>query len=298
MGVDITHIVRHEFYNVENRDSAMRFVRDTIRSIKRNLSLDESEDAFDICIGRYDDNEIRFTDPLFGWTFILHNGFWEIESGYHYCQIAMKYDGVFRLRESAFDITRALGRDEMWYTEDWYTSNGGPTEDYDCTFERLIDFIHKEYGNPIPEYDPNGFIWKDNDCLIPDYEPVYHDLFRQCKEKLDEKIRKFEPYGYRPIELTDTWGYSRCVRISDNTVHYIHPATFKPLVDGVADEYDNSFGGGVLIVKKQGKYAAYNMKEGCRISEYVAQPFRKEWSEKACCDVLINEEAGIRLYID
>lgn len=297
MGVDITHIIRHDFYDVQNLESAKGFVSDIIRQLKTNLYLDESEDAFDICIGSNDANEIRFRLPIYDWTFILHNGFWEIESGFHYCQIAMNYDGNYRLRELSYDIAKALGKEEMWYVEDWYTSNGGVTENYDCSFEELMDYIHKDYGRSIPEYNLLDFIKQGIGKFIPDYEPVYHDSFKECKERFDEKIKKYEDYGYKPIELTDIWSYARCVRKSDNTIHLVNTVTYKPLVSDVVDEFDYSFGSGILIAKINGKYAAYDLRNGCAISEYVSQPFRKEWSKKGNCDILINEEAGIRKYL-
>ena len=41
MGVDITHIVRHDFYNLEDRDLAIKYVMDTIHLLKSKLALDE-----------------------------------------------------------------------------------------------------------------------------------------------------------------------------------------------------------------------------------------------------------------
>ena len=65
----------------------------------------------------------------------LHNGFWKMESFYHYCQIVMHDGDYFGLRRKTFDIARALGQKEAWYAEEYYTWNGGNIENPEIPFE-------------------------------------------------------------------------------------------------------------------------------------------------------------------
>lgn len=134
MGVDISHIIRHGFREVENKETSKKFVERTIATLKKNLLIHNVDD----CFGYYYDsesNETTFTLPIYNVEFTLHNGFWQIESYYHYCQIVMHDGDYFWLRRLTFDIARALGQDEAWYAEEFYTWNGDGCEIPETTFE-------------------------------------------------------------------------------------------------------------------------------------------------------------------
>jgi len=45
----------------------------------------------------------------------------------------------FWLRQLTFDIARALGQDEAWYAEEYYTWNGGGCETPEATFEQWLE---------------------------------------------------------------------------------------------------------------------------------------------------------------
>lgn len=47
MGVDISHIIRHDFRDVKNRVASMEFVKETIEELKKNLNINEVDDEFE-----------------------------------------------------------------------------------------------------------------------------------------------------------------------------------------------------------------------------------------------------------
>ena len=48
MGVDITHIVKHNFRFVEDRDASIAFARATIEKLRNRLCFVETEDDFEL----------------------------------------------------------------------------------------------------------------------------------------------------------------------------------------------------------------------------------------------------------
>ena len=72
MGVDISHIIRHDFRNVKNHASAMDFVKETIERLKNNLHIYGVDEQFDL----YEDDYgfIIFKLPIYDVEFELHNG--------------------------------------------------------------------------------------------------------------------------------------------------------------------------------------------------------------------------------
>ena len=155
MGVDISHIIRHDFNEVEDNKKAWAFVRDTVALIKKQLFINVSDDYFDIQHrSDEDDSEIEFKLPVYDMDFYLHNGFWQMESYFHYCQLIMHHNGHFGLRRRTYDIARALGQNEAWYAEEFYTWNGGECEYAETTFDQWMKSVHLKYGNNIQEFNP------------------------------------------------------------------------------------------------------------------------------------------------
>lgn len=157
MGVDVTHIIRHEFNDVKNHKAAMAFVNEAVQRLKINLHIFGVDDEFEL---REEGETIKFRLPVYEVEFELHNGFWNVESYYHYCQIVMHDGDYFWLRRKIFDIARALGQNEAWHAEEFYTWNGGNIEDPNVPLENWIDFVNQEYG-PIPEFDQNAIISRE-----------------------------------------------------------------------------------------------------------------------------------------
>lgn len=295
MGVDISHIIRHGFREVDNKETSKKFVEKTIAALKKNLLIQNVDDCFEY---RYDSefNETTFTLPIYNVEFTLHNGFWQIESFYHYCQIVMHDGDYFWLRRLTFDIARALGQDEAWYAEEFYTWNGNGCEIPETTFEQWMEYSLKMYGKPIPEFDQAAII-AQGDAYFHDYKPIYHDRFKECKELYDNIQAKID--GYKLLGL-DRIGndYLRCER--DGQLFLINEKTLRPMFDEPIEGMLDSLNGPEFIIRKDGLSAVFDM-DGYQLTEFVGGVFEWKW---APCNrlksdphrrIIYNEEAGIKL---
>ena len=190
--IDITHIIRHDFMEVHDLGASMEFINETIRLLKERLFIQVPDDAFPIWHDN-EDNETNFSVPVYDVQFVLHNGFWQIESYYHYRQLVMHTGDYFHLRRMTFDIARALGRDEAWYAAEYYTWNGGACEKAESTFGQWYEQAEKDYGKPIPEFNQQA-IMALRDEPVTDYEDIYHDSFEDCRIYFDRLQSKIPDY--------------------------------------------------------------------------------------------------------
>ena len=112
MGIDVSHIIRHDFRGINNPKKVHGYIQKTIRLLKEKfcIHLKDEDPRFEIYCEDLDD--VRFTLPPYSCMFFLREGFWQIESNYHYCRLFMPYDNVYRLRDYIYDIARALGQNE------------------------------------------------------------------------------------------------------------------------------------------------------------------------------------------
>lgn len=294
MGVDISHIIRHNFKDVTNHSSAMDYVKETISKLKENLFIYGVDEEF--AINEDDCGLITFQLPIYDVEFELHNGFWDIESYYHYCQIVMHNGDYFWLRRKTFDIVRALGQNEAWYAEEYYTWNGGNIEEPETSFEEWLEFVNKKYG-AIPEFD-QGEIMKQENVYIPNYEPVYHDTFRECKETFADVQSKLKGYRLLGIEYVGN-GYYRCER--EGGLYLINSGTLMPMFREPIEAMLNTLNGPEFVIKKDGLSAVFDM-DGKQLTDYVQGVFDWKWSEVdlnciSPCQkrIIYNEEAGIEL---
>lgn len=184
MGVDITHIIRHDFHDVRNREAAEAFTRKTIARLQSVLRMEknsiEVETLFD---------EIVFNLPVYDVRFTLRDGYWEIDSFFHYCQIVMHDGDYFWLREMTFDLARALGQEEAWYSDEFHTCNCAEFDIDSGTFDEWLSFAKGCFHGHIPEFDMNS-VMRQGDVHIPSYEVIYHDSFRECREKFEDIQRR------------------------------------------------------------------------------------------------------------
>lgn len=295
MGVDISHIIRHDFKNINNHASAMEFVKETIDRLKKNLHIYGVDDEFEL--NEDDCGFISFRLPVYDVEFNLHNGFWDVESFYHYCQIVMHQGDYFWLRRKTYDIARALEQNEAWYAEEYYTWNGGNIEEPDVPLEEWIEFVTKKYG-PIPEFN-QGAIMKQGEVHIPDYEPVYHDSFKECIDTFNEVQSKLKGYTLLGLEYIGN-GYYRCEK--DGGLYLINSDTFKPMFNKPIEAMLQNLNGPEFVIKKNGLSAVFDM-DGKQLTDFVSGIFDWKWSEidMKTCDpyypkrTIYNEKAKIEL---
>lgn len=293
MGVDISHIIRHDFRDVKNRDAALKYTKDAIERLKKNLHLYGTDDEFEIT----DDYDcFTFSVPVYDVELSLHNGFWDMESFYHYCQIVMHDGDYFWLRCATFDIARALGQNEAWYAEEYYTWNGGNIEDADVPIEDWLLFAEKKYGKPIPEFDQQA-IMAQGDVHIPNYETLYHDSFKECFSKFDKVQAEIGDYKLLGLHYTGN-GYYRCEK--DGGLYLINSETYRSMFNEPIEAMLQSLNGPEFIIRKDGLSAVFDM-DGSQLTDFVKGKFDWKWGDvdimKDCHlkRIIFNEEANIEL---
>lgn len=295
MGVDITHIIRHDFWHVEDPKASKDFATKTMERLKKNLLIQDTIDCFSFS---YDAeyNETTFRLPIYNIEFTLHNGFWQIESFFHYCLLVMHQGDLFWLRRLTFDIARALGQNEAWYATEYYTWNGDGCADAEDTFDQWIEKSVKKYGKCIPEFDQSAIL-AQGDVHIPDYEPIYHDSFKECKELFENLQAKLGDYRLLGLYRTDN-GYLRCEK--NGLLFLIHEETLQPMFDQPVEGMLQSLNGPEFIVKKDGLSAVFD-KNGVQLTDFVKGDFEWKWvpsntSRNGCEErIIFNKEAGIEL---
>lgn len=295
MGVDISHVIRHNFRDVNNHRSALDYVKNTIEKLKKNLHIYGVDEEFEL-----DEDHcgfISFRLPIYDVEFELHNGFWVIESFYHYCQIVMHQGDYFWLRRKTYDIARALGQNEAWYAEEYYTWNGGNIENAEVSLEEWLEFVKNKYGS-IPEFDQSA-IMQQGDVHIPDYEPVYHDSFKECIEKFEEVQSKLSDYTLLGLEFVGD-GYYRCKK--DDGLYLINSETYKSMYKEPIQAMLQNLNGPEFVIRKDGLSAVFDM-DGNQLTDYVPGIFDWKWTEIDEKDfpayqikrTIFNEEAKIEL---
>lgn len=291
--MDITHIIRHDFSNFQDFDASLEFVKNTIETLKKNLHLYGTDDFFEF---REYDGEITFSLPIYDVELTLHNGFWQMESFYHYCQIVMHHGDYFGLRRKTFDIVRALGKTEAWYAEERYTWNGGNIEDPKVAFEEWIIFAENKYKKSIPEYDQEAIV-KQGDVHIPDYEPLYHDSFKECLELFEAEQSRLGEYKLLGLTFIGK-GYYRCVK--EGGLFLIDSETLNSLFDEPVEAILQSLNGPEFIVLKNGLSAVFDM-NGNQLTDYVKGKFDWKWGKLDSSSpnnrIIYNKEADIELSV-
>lgn len=259
MGVDISHIIKNDFHEVHNHEKSLNYVLETIKHLKDYFQLHETrEDEWDLrdYFELEDWDLISFRLPWYDVEFELHNGFWKIESYFHYCQFVMYEEDIkeFFIRELIFDIAKALGQSEVWHAEEWYTWNGGILEEPGPSLEEWIRDVETKYGKPFPEFEPSA-IFKQGYKHIPDYEPIYHDCLKGYKEEL-EKLHKEIGNNAKILGLLKYEGlYLRCKQGSGFNLYdkRKHKFFFTEPVDSITTPFD----GCELLIRKGDKSAVY-----------------------------------------
>ena len=201
MGVDITHIIKHQRKAINTKASALNFAEETIGKLKEHLFIDAPIEDFELL---YDDEfeELTFQLPIYDMQFTLHKDFWQIESFFHYVQLLMHTEDYFELRCMTFDIARALGEKETWYAEEYLTWNSRFTffDSVDCSLNEWLDFVESENKRPIAEFDPQVILLQENP--FDNYETVYHDSFVECHKEYEQKEKLLNLHGYHLLGLT------------------------------------------------------------------------------------------------
>ena len=297
MGVDISHIYRHGFYNVYNGQKSMDFTLKTIENLKKNLLIRvPNDDYFEICQeSKNKPPDTSFKLPVYDVDFNLHSGFWRVESYYHYVRIIMHHGNYFHLRRMSFDIARALKKEEAWYAEELYTCESTYGSYPDTTFQKWLKYTKQDLRKDIKEYDESEIMshkdynWK--------FEPVYHDSFKECKELFDSLQKRLK--GFRLLGLMNVGnGFLRCEK--DGMLYLINEDTMEHLFKEPIEGMLYSLNGLEIIVIKDGLQAVFD-ENGKQLTVFVNGVFTWCWTDRADFitsfpkRIIYNKEAGIEL---
>lgn len=206
----------------------------------------------------------------------------------------MHHGDYFWLRELTFDLARALNQSEAWYAEEFYTWNGGPLEESGLSLEDWLEWAEKNYGNTIPKFDQESII-AQGDVQIPDYEPVYHDVFEECIAKYAVLQNKL-PATVKLLGLDRTGKFLRC-EVGGGLNLYnedVNDFVFNEPVEGVIQ----SLNGPEFLVLKGGKKALFDG-DGKPLSDFVEGEWQWEWAEgKYPQRRLFNDKANLSFIVE
>ena len=108
MGIDITHIIKSNFYNTENREEIIRFAHDICFRLGEFYN---NPKAFEVIISCNDDNDCvcYIYSGISDIYIYIRKGFFEIESYFKYTQLFAPNAQIgYWLRRIIFDLVIAL----------------------------------------------------------------------------------------------------------------------------------------------------------------------------------------------
>lgn len=297
MGVDITHIIRHDFRFTQDIPRSLEFARRTVDRLKKALHIPNPDTDFELSFDE-ELKEITFYLPIYEVEFSLHSGFWQVESFYHYSQLVRHQGDYFRLRALTYDLTCALGKEEAWYTTEYYTWNGGKCDTLESTFEAWNEQASKAYGKPITEFSLSAFnLQMDN---YPDYEPIYHDSFLDCRDSFNRL--QADLLGYRLLGIYRIGKYFvRCEK--DGQLFLLNTQTHLPLFTEAIDAVLSPLNGPEFVVVKNGLSAVFSAVGG-QLTDFVNGRFEWKWAPVNPSRgfrherIIFNKEANISVNID
>ena len=279
MGTDISHIVKHDFKLFHDRNASKAFCEKVYEHLRKELLLGDGEPEWDEP-GVLDDEEdfLQISIADYDLNLRLLPDFWEIES---YARYSFLLRGE-RVRKWAFDVVRALGAKEAWHASDYFGWLGDLSYP-GCDFEEWMEYLGQEYGKPIRELSPADF-WKLGPDGYLDYEPIYHDNFKECFDEF-ERLQESIP-DYRLLGISRVGDcFLRCEK--NGELYLIDEHWKKPFIDAPVKTYWTF--GEYFVVVKDGKSALYDY-QGIQLTPFVKGVFEKEFSQKTV------QRGGIKMY--
>ena len=172
MSICVEGLIRNDFYDVDNIEAVEAELNRASQILNDYFHL-EGEDKFHpegLDCGDYQ----VYSETHHMYRMFLRKGYWHVGPAYRYHQL---FTPPLFVRKGFYDISKALGKSEAWYCDEFRLDNSGdPNWNYDTqSFEEWLEYIRFTYGPikefPIEEIMSNNEIW-------PKVEPVYHDRFK------------------------------------------------------------------------------------------------------------------------
>ena len=247
MGTDISHIVKHDFKLYHDRDASRVYCESILNHLRKELLLGDGDPEWDeMKILDEEGDFLRMKLADYDVTLHLLPDLWEIESYDRFSYIVLGD----RVRKNAFDVVHALGAKEAWHASDYFGWLGGLSYP-GCNFEEWMEYLGQEYGKPIQELSPVDF-WKLGPDGYLDYEPIYHDSFKECFDEF-EYLQESIP-NYRLLGISRVGDrFLRCEK--NGELYLIDEHWKKPFIDAPVKTYWTF--GEYFVVVKDGKSALY-----------------------------------------
>lgn len=275
MGVDASHIVRHDFCELDDLDKALAFCEKTRDRLWSSLLLDSCVDVEKKGSVYYMDDEYGFVIriPYNDIELELRSGCWEIETFYHYVQLVLGN----HIRNLVFDIVHALDQTEAWHAAEYYTWNGGPLDNPKCSFKEWYDFVKDKYGSDIQEFNSLCIGRHDKDDNLC-YASLYHDNFEECFAEFNRLQNKTDKY--RLIGLTRV-GHNMLRAEKNGELYLLHEQDMRPAMH-FPIRTENTFGPWVIVWKDN--ESAIIDGTGNRLTPFVKGQFKitRESREVQC----------------
>ena len=142
MAVDLSLVVRHHFYDLDNREKVEQFCKEAIAALHRNFPK-----LGDVCFYADEDMDIEpeysivISEPRC--DIILRRGYWEVETYFAYWQYFEQEGRDERLRQICHDYVHALGEKEAWKCDEFMMWNSASFQIELSTFEDWLAFAQK-----------------------------------------------------------------------------------------------------------------------------------------------------------
>lgn len=287
MASDVTHIIRNDYREYFRKETRKQYAEQTLKTLKEKLWI---EDDVSVYVDECFETSFRIYDV----EFILRNGFWQIESYYHYVQLLYCIDDYFFLRSMVFDVARTLGQSEAWHAVEYYTWNGGLDEMEKCSLDEWLEYA-SQTDCGVTEFDPERWIGKSS---YENYKSIYHDLFEDCKAQFAHAQKQMPDYELLGLYRTGKHFYRAR---KNGGLYLVDSRTFSPLNIEPYDGVTQDFNGSEFAVRK-GKLSALFDGEGKQLSDFMEGTFSVRWSssENMFCPKtkkIYNETTGFSILL-
>ncbi len=264
MGVDVTHIIRNDYQEYFKKETRKSYAEQTLKTLKERLGTGVDSSVF-----VDEDFEFETTFQIYDLEFTLRNGFWQIESYYHYVQLLFCVDDNFFLRSMIFDVARVLGQTEAWHAKEHYTWNGGLDEMESCSLEEWLEYA-AQTDCGISEFDPKQ--WRCTKS-IENYGGIYHDSFEDYKTRFTQVQRQIMGYELLGTRIIGKHFYRTR---KNGGIYLIDSRTFSPVNTEPYDDIIQDFSGLEFVIRK-GNLSALFDGDGNPLSEFMEGSFSWSW---------------------
>ena len=292
MSTCVDHILRHDFYDLDDKTAATAFLENAIQQVRERLRIKDDikteiiEYAGDEECPGYIDYSFRI--PNFDADVQLGRGFWKVSQALNLSHLYHRFNGVYSLRYEIFDIARALGGDEAWHCSEY----DSPYAEED-RFDEWLESVHKRLGD-ICEFNEEQIDRFRENNKHGIYAEIVHDSFADCRTRLEELKIRFPEYTV--LNLGRIAG--KYIKLHKNDGCYLADAeSGSILLDYPVDDILENICGAGMIVQKDGRSAFFDV-EGKRMSDFVEGIWKWKWAEGGSHDVIVyNDSENLKFVV-